>query len=226
MSSRRLRSQGLEPPLSGGRNRGSSSVPAEIGGGAVRSSARLRTRRQTRPLMGVGPLQPREENTREEVSREESPEVRGLRGGRGRPTAARQESSARSSQVPRPRSGNPSIRVIRRSSDQEVIRERIERLRVGLRRPAEPREIRFPLNSQEQVPRHSHQWHIPVEVSREAAPEASGRSRGRGGGGGGSGGVGGGGRPVPTFHDDQRQMPAPVLQVWVAVLSSKQNFEK
>ena len=229
MSTRRLRSQGLEPPRSGGRNRGSSSVRPETGGGAVRTSARLRTRRpESSPMISQEPrprsrhfislnaasLHPLEEDTQEEVSEEESTEGRGLRGGRGRPTAARQESSGRSSQGPRPRSRHVNTSrhhlsfPLSRQRRQELVPEAI-RLRAGLGRPVEPRQESFPLSSQEQVPRHSHQWHIPVEGSREAAPEASGRSRGRGGGS----------RPVPTFrHIRITPVLDPVPQVRVAIL--------
>ena len=55
-----------------------------------------------------------------------------------------------------------------------------------------------PVSVEAEVPGHSHHWHTPVEVSREATPtpEARGHHRGRG-------------RPVPTFYYEQMPVSAP-----------------
>ena len=109
MSTRRLRRQGLglDPPApaSRGRNRGSSSVPAEPEGEAGRFSPRLREVRQTLGRLGTLVRL----NTRGEVSREESPGV--LRGGRVRAAAAGQETSPQSSREEVAREAAPVVRA-------------------------------------------------------------------------------------------------------------------
>ena len=94
MSSRRLRSQG---PASPPRLERSSSLPADSGGGAQRSSARLRTARlrsspmippvsrpSSRHSISINATsgQLREETTQEDVSREPAPVIIGRARGR------------------------------------------------------------------------------------------------------------------------------------------------